>query len=79
VESVDRVTRKLALEEELFLGLRQLAGIDLRRIEHQYGVDLEEKLFRLASNGMVEREGNMLRLSPDKLSVSNEIIVELLR
>ena len=79
VESIDTVTRELAFEEELFLGLRQLAGIDLRRIERQYGVDLGEKLLHLASRGMVEREGNMLRLSPDKLSVSNEIIVALLR
>ena len=79
VESIDTVTRELAFEEELFLGLRQLAGIDLRRIERQYGVDLEEKLLHLASRGMVEREGYMLRLPADKLSVSNEIIVELLR
>ena len=79
VESIDTVTRELAFEEELFLGLRQLAGIDLRRIERQYGVDLEAKLLHLASRGMVEREGNMLRLPADKLSVSNEIIVELLR
>lgn len=79
VESIDTVTRELAFEEELFLGLRQLAGIDLRRIERQYGVDLGEKLLHLASRGMVEREGNMLRLPADKLSVSNEIIVELLR
>jgi oxygen-independent coproporphyrinogen-3 oxidase len=79
VESIDTVTRELAFEEELFLGLRQLAGIDLRRIERQYGVDLEEKLLHLASRGMVERQGNMLRLPADKLSVSNEIIVELLR
>ena len=78
VESIDTVTRELAFEEELFLGLRQLAGIDLRRIERQYGVDLEAKLLHLASRGMVEREGNMLRLPADKLSVSNEIIVELL-
>jgi len=79
VESIDTVTRELAFEEELFLGLRQLAGIDLGRIERQYGVDLEEKLLHLASRGMVQREGNMLRLPADKLSVSNEIIVELLR
>ena len=79
IESIDTVTRELAFEEELFLGLRQLAGVDLRRIERQYGVDLEEKLLHLASRGMVEREGNMLRLPADKLSVSNEIIVELLR
>jgi len=79
VQCVDLVTPELALEEELFLGLRKLAGIDLSRIRRQYGVDLEEKLFRLASSGMIEREGNMLRLPADKLSVSNEIIVELLR
>jgi oxygen-independent coproporphyrinogen-3 oxidase len=79
IESVEPVTPELALEEEIFLGLRQLAGIDLARIERQYGIDLKEKISRLASNGMVEREGDVLRLSPAKLGVSNEVLVELLR
>jgi len=79
IESVHAVTREEALEEELFLGLRQLAGIDLARIERQYGVDLNEKIGRLASNGMVERHGDVLRLAPARLSVSNEVLVELLR
>jgi len=78
-QSIESVTDELALEEELFLGLRQLAGIDLGRLKRQYGVDLEEKIIRLASNGMVERQGGMLRLAADKLSISNEVIVELLR
>jgi oxygen-independent coproporphyrinogen III oxidase len=79
IESVEPVTPELAFEEEIFLGLRQLAGIDLARIERQYGIDLKDKISRLASNGMVEREGDVLRLSPAKLSVSNEVLVELLR
>ncbi len=79
VENVQHVTPELALEEEIFLGLRQLEGIDLTRLERQYGIDLNEKISRLASNGMVEREGGMLRLAPAKLSVSNEVLVELLR
>jgi oxygen-independent coproporphyrinogen-3 oxidase len=78
-QSIESVTDELALEEELFLGLRQLAGIDLSRLKRQYGVDLEEKITRLASNGIVERQGDMLRLAADKLSISNEVIVELLR
>lgn len=78
-QSVEPVSRDLALQEELFLGLRQLAGIDLSRIERQYGADLQQKILRLASHGMVEREGNRLRLPADKLSISNEVIVELLR
>lgn len=79
IDHVDAVTSALALEEEIFLGLRQLSGIDLRRIEQQYGVDLNEKVGRLASHGMIERVGDLVRLAPAKLSVSNEVLVELLR
>jgi oxygen-independent coproporphyrinogen III oxidase len=78
-ESVESVTPEAALEEELFLGLRQLAGVDLRRIERQYGVNLQDKIGRLASCGMVEKRGDNLRLAPARLSVSNEVLVELLR
>ncbi len=79
IESVDPLTQALALEEELFLGLRQLSGIDLGRIERQYGVNLEEKVGELAARGMVEKHGDILRLPAGKFGVSNEIIVELLR
>ena len=79
IESVDTLTPALALEEEFFLGLRQLSGIDLARIEREYGVSLREKVGELSSHGMVETQGDNLRLPADKLSVSSEIIVELLR
>ena len=79
IDSVETVTPALALEEELFLGLRQLKGIDLARIQRQYGVDLTDKVGLLASNGMMEQAGHLARLSPAKLSVSNEVLVELLR
>jgi oxygen-independent coproporphyrinogen-3 oxidase len=79
IDSVDKVTQESALEEELFLGLRQLAGINLSRIQKQYNVDLEDRIDRLSSAGMVEREGDVVRLAPGKLSISNEVIVELLR
>ncbi|MFI5096386.1 MAG: radical SAM family heme chaperone HemW [Candidatus Acidiferrales bacterium] len=79
IQNVERVSREQALEEELFLGLRQLHGIDLHRIEREYSVNLEEKVGRLASAGMIEREGELVRLAAGKLSISNEVIVELLR
>jgi oxygen-independent coproporphyrinogen III oxidase len=79
IESVEQITREQAFEEELFLGLRQLGGIDLRRIEREYSVNLEDKVGRLASAGMIEREGGVVRLAAGKLSISNEVIVELLR
>jgi predicted transcriptional regulator len=40
---------------------------------------LDEKVRRLSSHGMIERVGSVIRLTPAKLSVSNEVLVELLR
>jgi oxygen-independent coproporphyrinogen-3 oxidase len=79
VVSAETVTQGSAFEEELFLGLRQLSGIDLARIERQYGVDLQHKAAPLVAAGLMNRESETLRLAPGKLSISNEVIVELLR
>ena len=77
--SVESVTQAAALEEEFFLGLRQLSGINVARIEKQYSVDFHEKLERLSRAGMLKQRGELVSLNPEKLSMSNEVIVELLR
>jgi oxygen-independent coproporphyrinogen-3 oxidase len=78
-EQIEAVTRESALEEELFLGLRQLDGIDLGRIEREYGVSLANRFEGLESAGLIKREGGIVRLAPARLSVSNEVFVELMR
>ncbi len=79
VEQHEKLTAESALEEELFLGLRQLDGIDIGRIEREYGVTLAGRFDPLASAGLVERDGGLVRLAPGRLSVSNEVFVELMR
>jgi oxygen-independent coproporphyrinogen III oxidase len=79
IEQREKLTAESALEEELFLGLRQLDGIDLAQIEREYGVSLGRRFEPLASAGLVERAGNVVRLAADRLSVSNEVFVELMR
>ncbi len=78
-EQLEAVTPESALEEELFLGLRQLDGIDVGRIEREYGVAVTPRFERLMSAGMVERKGNVVRLAESKLSVANEVFVELMK
>jgi oxygen-independent coproporphyrinogen-3 oxidase len=78
VEQLETVTTDQALEEELFLGLRQLAGIDLRGIESKYGAQLGPRVDDLVVQGLVEWDGPRLRLSPNRLTVSNEVFVHLL-
>lgn len=77
-EQIEPVTREQALEEELFLGLRQLEGIDLARIERDYSANLRARLAPLLEQGLVELDGSRLRLAPARLTVSNEVLVELL-
>ena len=79
VEQHETLTAESALEEELFLGLRQLDGIDVARIERMYGVALAGRFDPLALAGLVKRDGSVVRLAPEKLSVSNEVFVELMR
>jgi oxygen-independent coproporphyrinogen-3 oxidase len=78
VEQLESLTSSQALEEELFLGLRQLAGIDLGAIEAKYGAKLRPRLQELVAQGLVEWNGPRLRLSPERLTVSNEVFVQLL-
>ncbi len=73
-----RVSKVQALEEELFLGLRMLDGIDLGEVERRYGVDLSDRVRSLAEEGLVEWTGTTLRLAPARLTVSNEVLVRLL-
>lgn len=79
VEQVESVSPEQALEEELFLGLRQLDGIDLNDLERCYGTSLAGRFESLAASGLVKRQGSKVRLAPDRLSISNEVFVELLR
>jgi len=78
VEQLETVSPEQALEEELFLGLRQLAGIDLDGIERKYRAELRPRVQELLAQGLVEWDGPRLRLARERLTVSNEVFVHLL-
>ena len=76
-----------ALSEEFFLGLRQLEGIDFERIEREYDREpwmhdrlatLRQRIDQLRADGFMEVDGTRLRIAPNRLTVSNEIFVQLL-
>jgi coproporphyrinogen III oxidase-like Fe-S oxidoreductase len=62
----------------MFLGLRQLAGVNLDQFEPAYAATINAKLSPLEVAGLVERSGSVVRLAPEKLTISNEVFVELL-
>jgi oxygen-independent coproporphyrinogen-3 oxidase len=82
LEQLEEITPRQALDEELFLGLRQLEGIDLAAIKAHYGslfnTAIDARIEELRAQGLVERDGTRVRLAPARLAVSNEVFVALL-
>jgi len=86
-EQIEPVTPPVALSEDMFLGLRQLRGADFARIEKEYSVEpvlrdrlatLRLRIEMLQSHGMLEFDGAFVRIPPEKLTISSEILLELL-
>lgn len=63
--------------EALFLGMRLMRGIDLRRYRESFGVDLRvehaEDLDRFSRAGLLEIDGNLIRLTRTGALLSNEV------
>jgi oxygen-independent coproporphyrinogen-3 oxidase len=88
-EQIEPVTPGQALEEEFFLGLRQLDGIDLARIERDYAspsangarerfAAIRRQIDSLRAQSLLDLEGSRLRLAPKHLTISSSILAELL-
>ena len=84
-EQFETLTPPQALDEEIFLGLRMLEGIDFGRIEREWSEELpkrvaalRENIERLQSLGFLGVEGPRVRMVPDRLTVSNEVFMQLL-
>jgi oxygen-independent coproporphyrinogen-3 oxidase len=87
-EQIEPVTAAEALEEEFFLGLRQLDGIDLARIERQYAAAgngtsarfaaIRREIDSLCAQSLLKLEAGRLSLSPNHLTISNSVLAELL-
>jgi oxygen-independent coproporphyrinogen-3 oxidase len=63
--------------EAVFLGMRMMEGVDLRRYRESFGVDLRdehaEDLDRFCKAGLVELDGDLIRLTRTGALLSNEV------
>lgn len=79
---VQELTRAEQMEEFMFLGLRLTAGVDAGEFARLFGVSMEavygEPIARFIAQGLLEREGKWLRLTPRGIDVSNYVFAEFL-
>ena len=78
----NKVTLNEQIEEEMFLGLRLLEGVDLIAFEEKYGKKVQEifkdVVERNISDGYLEIVGNKLRLTRKGLFYGNDVFSEFL-
>lgn len=77
------VTREMALEERLFLGLRLNRGVDLREVASEFGEAAVENVCSMAAEmvaeGLLEEAGVIIRLTSRGRLLSNEVFQRFLR
>jgi len=82
VEQKEVLSEAQALDEELFLGLRLLEGIGVAALQARYNTalwnSLRNRIDSLVERGFVEWHGDRLCLAAERISVSNEVFVELI-
>ena len=65
-----------ALGESIMLGLRMMAGVDLSLLATRWGIDPREhfaaEIARLLDRGLIERDGNTIRLTRPGLLLADE-------
>ena len=63
--------------EALFLGMRLMQGVDMRAFSKSFGVDLRdehrEDLDRFCKAGLLELDGDLMRLTRTGALLSNEV------
>lgn len=72
-----QISRQAALEEEFFLGLRLNRGVDLEQVRAKFGgfvaTALSPLLVELSSFGLIDWEGERVRLTARGRLLSNEV------
>ncbi len=80
--TVTPVSKKSALEESFFLGLRLNRGVNLDRIRDEFGekesAQCEAAIAECVEQGLLERQGSTIRLTSRGRLLSNEVFLRFL-
>jgi oxygen-independent coproporphyrinogen-3 oxidase len=72
-----QLTQNDVRAEALFLGMRLMSGVNVRSYRESFGVDLREEhgedLDRFCKAGLLEFDGDLIRLTRTGALLSNEV------
>ncbi len=82
MQDITRLTRKDAIAESIFLGLRLSEGVRFDRFEQQFGERLEivrrDQILKLEKAGLLDCGPERMALTRKGMLLSNRVFVEFL-
>jgi oxygen-independent coproporphyrinogen-3 oxidase len=79
-EELSAVTKREAMSETLFLGLRMLEGVDPEQFREEFGVTLQDaypaEFHGLLADGLIELQKGRIRLSRRGLILANQVFMK---
>ncbi|MBQ8476433.1 coproporphyrinogen III oxidase, partial [bacterium] len=82
IREIETLNKKQEIEEEIFLGLRLIKGIDFNYINQKYNIDIYQKykkqFDKFIKEGFIEKTQNGAKLTLDGILLSNEILCEFI-
>lgn len=82
VDEYEELSKEQRISEEMMLGLRLTDGVDISVLEGKCDICFDEIyggiVIGLIASGMLERDGNIVRLSRDGLFVSDAVMSEFM-
>ena len=77
-----KLSNQEKLEEEIFLGLRKMSGIEVENVNRKFGINFEEKynkiLVKYLKIGLLSKTDRGYNFTPNGILVSNVILAEFL-
>ncbi|MQN01621.1 MAG: radical SAM protein [Lachnospiraceae bacterium] len=83
IGSIKQITRKAAMEEFMFLGMRQIAGIKKSYFKKSFGVAIEKiyghEMTELEREGLLTEKGDTVALTDTGLDISNYALAKFIK
>ena len=77
----ETITKEIAMENEMILGLRKIEGVNISCFEDKYTCSIKDtfNIEELLEKGLLEEKDNYLFIPKDKLYLSNSILVNFIK
>ncbi len=83
IENIEVIDKNSSIEENMFLGLRMIDGINKKEFENRFNESIndiyQKEIEKLKENDLIFEDENIIKLTRKGVNLSNQVFVEFLK